>query len=118
MKIKILKLFTFFTVLLSISCNPFGMIKYDLTINHNLYVGGRPTKIDLKIDGISEGIFYTPDKKTVNLEKGNHRISVTIYKQKYIVNNGTYEYWDAGTKDIELFSDKTIDTYNTGFYEE
>lgn len=118
MKIKLLKLVFIFAVIMSLSCNPFGMIKYDLTINHNLYVGGKPTKIELKIDGKSEGIFYTPDKETINLEKGNHRISVTIYKQKYIVNNGVYEYWDAGTKDIELFNDKTIDTYNNGFYTE
>lgn len=100
------------------SCNPFGIIKYDLTINHNLYIGGRPSKIELEIDGKDYGTFYSEDKKTVNLEKGNHRISVTIYKQKYIIHNGTYEYWDSGSKDITLTGDKTVDTYNNGFYDE
>ena len=104
--ILFLSIGTFFCI------SPFGLSKVKLTIIHNLYIGGYPSRAYISIDYEDKDMILSPDTITYEVTRGSHTLSIDIHKQEKIVSNGNYVYWGEESQNIKFDDDKTIKTYD------
>jgi hypothetical protein len=107
-KIKKLAILIIFTVLVMFTLNGCFLFKmYEITFYNDLQWSYYDTTVDIRVDGKHIDTINTYDETTVKLFKGDHSITLDVYRKSdsYYITTKSDSFYVVGDETVYLYDD-------------